>query len=375
MMSASKINLARECAAAFALPHTEERHEGQAEGDERHEDLEMSIKAAEIPDVLADRWPGYTWRSEVAYAIDLATGDGRELGVGIKRNYEAFNISPFEIVGTADLVGRGPAGELVIGDRKSFDPNVPRAAVNAQLHTLAVAAARAYDVQTAEVAIWHEARPLDVESLDAFDLDGFVVQLRQIASEVAAAPAKLRAGVLEPVTGRHCRYCPAFHACPKQAELAQLVKTDAISTRVEMTMPFRDDVQAADAYDLAKRIRLLLKRIESALYARASERPIPLSNGKMFGPDTVEGNDKLNGDVAYDVVRELYGQQIADAAVERKASKKGIKDAVAFVAGKGQVAAVERKVLAEIRARGGISNEMKIEIREYSPGPKALKAG
>jgi hypothetical protein len=137
-------------------------------------------------------------------------------------------------------------------------------------------------------------------------------------------------------------------------------------------MPFRDDDQAADAYFLWKRLGMLHKRLGSALHARAHERPIPIGDGKMFGPEMTEGNDKIDGDIAYDVIRTMHGQSVADAAVERKASKKRIKEALSLVAGKGQGAAMERAVLAEVKAKGGIRNEVKVTIAEYVPQLRAV---
>ncbi len=95
--------------------------------------------------------------------------------------------------------------------------------------------------------------------------------------------------------------------------------------------------------------------------------PFMTHSGKMFGPVEKLGNEKLDGDIAYDVIRERHGQAIADAAVERSASKKRIKEALGFVGVKGQVAELERKVLDEARARGGSKRDTKTVIEEFEP--------
>ncbi len=366
MITASKIGLAHACPGAFALPHLEEKHAGQDEGNERHEERETLINEGGIPEGLADRWPDYTWRAEVAFAIDVATGIGREIGSGLERNYQT--LGPFEIAGTADTVGRGPCDELVIVDWKSFDPSVPRAAVNAQLHTLALAAGRAYGREDVEVAIHHEVRALDVASLDAMDLEAFHVELRGILDQVTSARTRARAG--EPLTfspGSHCRYCPAFHACPVQRDLTTMVKTGVAEVRAEFLMPLATDEGANEAYEFARRIRLLLKRLDSAIYARAAERPIPLSNGNMLGRIEKRGNEKLDGDIVYQIVKEQHGADVADAAVVRSATKTRLKDAV-------KTAAAERAVLDEVRKRGGSKREMRMVVEEYEPA-KLLKTG
>jgi hypothetical protein len=362
MITASKIGLAHACPSFAALPHLEEKHAGQDEGNERHEEREAIINNGGIPEGLADRWPDYLWRAEVAFAFDVATGIGREIGSGLDRNY---NAGPFEIAGTADVVGRGPCDELVIVDWKSYDPGVPRAAVNGQLHTLGLAACRTYGRNSAEVAIHHEVRALDVALLDEMDLEAFHVDLQAIMAAVTSARSRARAG--EQLTfspGAHCRYCPAFHACPVQRELTTQVNTGEAEVRAEFLMPLATDEGAREAYEFAQRVRMLLKRLDGAIYARAGERPIPLANGRMLGRVTRPGNEKLDGDVVYAVIKEKHGQAIADAAVIRSATKTRLKEALVF-AGAKSVAAAERELLAEVRSRGGATKETKTVIEVY----------
>ena len=368
-LSASKIALAYECPGAFALPHLDQKHPGQDEGVEGHAEQEDAIGRGEVPDEFAARWPGYTWRAEIAFAIDLATGVGREIGSQLQRAYG--NIGPLEVVGTADAVGRGPNGELAIVDKKRFDPNVKRAAKNAQLHTLALAACRAYGVDSCEVAIQHEARPFDVATLDTFDLDTFLVELRGVLERVAQARVDHRNGTLQLSPGSHCRWCPAFMgkdgiACPAQRKIQEDVAQGLAMVRVEASVPFQSDEQAADAYDFLAQLKTLTKRLTEALYARAGERPIPLRSGRMFGPVEKLGNEKLDGDIAYTTIRNLYGQETADAAVTREATKSKIREALK-ARGAGNVAAAERKVLEAVRAAGGAERKTKIAIEEYEP--------
>ncbi len=360
MLTASKVALAHACTAAFVLPQRREVHTGQVEGNERHLDLEASIDTGEIPQTIERRWPGFTWRAEIAFVVDLATDAGREVGQGISRAYG--DLGPFEIAGTADLVGRGPNGELVIVDRKSHDPNVPRAAVNAQLHTLGLAACRAYGIDTAQIAIWHELRPLDVSAIDALDLDVFTNELKRVLGDVAKARVKYRLGVLNPKPGSHCRWCDAFHDCPEQKALA--VDADiALPMRIEASIPFHDDHEAADAWDLLARIDMLAKRIRSALYARAGERPIPLNDGNVLGTVEKMGNTAINAEIAYDVIKERFGVATANDAVTRKVSQAGIERALEKINSSG----LKKDVMKQIGDRGGCKREMKTEIAVHAP--------
>jgi hypothetical protein len=369
--TASKVDLASKCEGAFAVDQLEEKNEYQDAGNERHDEWEDAINRGEPPEVLASRWPGYTWRAEVKFAIDVATGEGREITAPGKRNYA--DVGPFEVAGTADVVGTKEGAPLVIGDRKSFDPNVPRAQVNAQLHIAALALGRAWKHDTAEVFIHHEARPLDVAVVDELDMDAFLGNLRDIVAKATQARNRHQAG--EPVeftTGPQCRWCAGFNACPKQRELVALVKTEAVDNQVELLLPLGDDESFANAYALKEKLSLLMKRLTSSLIAAASERPRPIGNGRMFGKVQAQGNEKLDGDIVYEVIKERYGQHIADAAVERSASKKRIKEALSLHGAKGQVAEMERQVLDTVRARGGARREMTTKVEEF---PAALLKG
>ncbi len=364
-LTASKVELALACPGSFALPHTDVRTPEAEAGKALHEKDEAAIKSGNVPEAFTDRWPGLTWRAEVKFAYDVATGEGRELGTGTDRDYSSIN--PFEIAGTADVVGTAP-GKLVVIDRKSFDPNVSRAAQNAQLHILALAASRSLGLDHADVAIMHEVRGLDVAALDVLDLDLFASEIRTLLLSVARERKSARDGLpITLKTGKHCRWCNAFAACPKQGELMELVKTDGgqLDPGSRMLISLERDEDAAEAYLFAGRVSMLLKRLNSALYARASERPIPIGNGKMFGKVATLGNEKLDGDVVYQVVKEKHGQAIADTAVIRSATKTRLKEALGFVGGK--VAANERDVLDEVRLRGGSRKDSKETVEEFVP--------
>ena len=369
MITFSKLELVKRCSAVVVLPHTEAHaHEVDA-GKELHAGREADINAGDIPDVFRERWPDMTWRAEVKLAYDIATGVGRELGQGTDRDYS--DASPFEICGTADAVGMGP-GKIVVVDFKSFDPNVTRPQQNAQLHIAALALSRAHGIDDVEVAIHHEVRPFEVAALDVFNLDAFALEVRAIFENAAKARAMVRDGLPLAVNpGKWCRWCPAFDACPKQRELTAMVQSNAAEAQVELLLPLRDDDNFAIAYELRERLSMLLKRLNASLIAAATERPRPIGNGRMFGKVQTQGNEKLDGDVVYDVLRARYGQHIADAAVERTASKKRIREALALKGGKGQVAEMERAVLDEVRAKGGSKRETKTAIEEF---PAALQA-
>lgn len=357
-LSASRYELAARCPGAFTRRWRDSPNAYSEAGNADHAEDESAINRGDIPAVYAERWPGYQWRAEVAYAYDAALSTGRFLGVGINRAYG--ELAPFERPGTIDAEGWDPTTRhLVIADRKSFEETT-RAAENPQLRFLANAAARVWQPTRVTVAINHQLHGLDVADLDAFDLGLIPDEIRAVEMRVARARSDARSGIEIPfVTGRWCRWCPAFDDCPKQRELVALTKLDDDDPSLAFAMTVVGDDDAPAVYALYKRIGILHKRIAQSLHAMAASRPIPIGNGRFFGRRESLGNEKLNGDIVYKVLRELHGQAVADEAVIRQATKKRLDDTL-----KGQRGAA-KAVLAEVRKRGGVSQKQTSTFEEF----------
>lgn len=368
MLTASKLELGMLCSSSFALPHSDVRVHGSdpERGKQEHADDEAAINAGEIPEELERRWPGYEWMSEVKCFYDLANDVGGVIGYGSDRGYE--NRGPFVVFGTADIVGRSPDGlRVAVVDRKGFNEQTP-AHRNPQVSILALAITRALKLRAADVAIWPRAAAMDVASLDAMDLDAFAVDAKAALVEVVRAKEVYARGeILKFNEGRHCTYCPAFAACPQKQALALTLKGEP-ALRLDLT----NDNDAADAYEFARKVRELLKRLDAAVFARAAERPIPLKDGRVLGPLTKPGNERLDGDVVWRVVADRHGRDIADAAVIRTATKSRLKDALKF-AGVSSLAKAEREVLDAVREAGGSVRKESTAIEAYDP-QKQLKA-
>lgn len=363
-LTASKYELASRCLGAFTRRWRDSPNTYSEAGNSRHAEDEQAINAGDIPDVLADRWPDHQWRAEVAYALDVATLDSREVGQGIGRGY-GIPRTPFERFGTADAEGwHAPSRHLVIVDKKSFEA-ATAAAMNPQLRFLALAAAGVRKPDRITVAINHELTGLDVAELDAFEMDTIPHQLREIETGVAKARGMVRDGLVVPFsTGRWCRWCPAFDDCPQQKELLALARRDDDDPELAMSTTIIDDEDAPAVFALWKRIGILHKRIGQTLHAMSASRPIPIGNGRFFGRREKPGNERLDGDVMYEVVRELHGQELADKAVERTASKAQLKRALKAAGLK--VAPAERAVLATVAARGGTSRKPTEVFEEFT---------
>lgn len=369
--SASGVPRALACPSSLVYPQHRYETKYASDGHDRHADTEAAVDVGNEEDVLPARVLAMLEDDDVkgtehAYAYDCATGAARELGYG-RDSYQ--DLSPFEIPGCLDLIIRNKR-RIIVVDKKGFE-RVGPAESNEQTLTYALMVARCYGYDEVTVVIYYEIGGVDVAVLSALDLDGHAERLKALFVDVARAqvePTKFLA------MGRHCKYCPAFLSCPKQHALTLEVGSANVAMQIEARIPFDDDADAAAAFDLLGRIKMLTARIQAALYARAGERPIPLLNGNVLGPREKQSNEKLDGDVVYAVIRDQHGQGIADAAVVRQATKKRIREALVFAGGKGEIAKLERAVLEEVRDRGGSKREARTVIEEYEPEMKKLEA-
>lgn len=324
-----------------------------------------------LPDEVQALIPAMaSFGTEISYAYDPVADTARILGRKINRQYAAFSLRPFEIPGTLDLEITGD-GRIVVIDYKGFE-EVDDASDNDQVTTYALMVSRAHgyaEVTAAIIYLVANRRP-SIAVLSESDLVFHRDRLRQLQVDVAAAKRNPAAFL---AVGKHCKYCPAFLECPEQKKLAIDIGTTALDMRLAESFPLNSDEEAAAVYELWGRIKMLSARIGAVIHARAGERPIPLGGGKVFGPRPTKGNDELDPDVVYEVVRATHGQSVADAAVERVATKVRLRSALGFVAARGKVSAAEREVLALVKERGGIKNEPGVKVEEYVPQP-LLKA-
>lgn len=286
-------------------------------------------------------------RAEVAYAWDYRTGDARELGVDVGREYR---ISDTEIAGTADVVDRYRNNVIII-DWKTGEP--PPARNNAQLLFLAMCEAKIRGYVSIEVQIrsvnergvW-----IDSEPLTQFDLDVFEAQLVRAINEAKDA---------EPRPGAHCKWCPVRDTCP------QTVGT--ITEEVEqypLALRGVQDIQsAAHAEWLLHRVdaaEQLIGSIKAKVKEFADKEPIVLANGKKWGPyvcvrETIAGPvDKL---IAAGVPQELIEYSVAKTAIEKHAKDN---------AEKGYGAAAARAAIERLRDAGCVreSQFTKYEARK-----------
>jgi hypothetical protein len=360
--SASSVERVLACPGSAHLEQHDYRSDYAEAGNDRHGDAEAAAVLGAHEDLP---WqvrkllePGDVMAAECAMAYDVSDDTARALGHIAWRDYSGLR--PFEIPMTIDLIVYGENRVLVV-DYKGFE-DVTSAALNPQLATGALAVARASgrdEVTVAIVYLGASWKPADVATLCVFDLDVHAARLREMMTSTSR----------ELVTGKHCKYCHAFISCPEQRRLAEEAGGGAIAMRVESMIPFGNDEDAADAYDLLQRIKTVQTRLSAALYARAAERPIPLRNGRMFGPHAKLGDREYDGPTVHAVVAAMpeLGRDVADKVVEMVASQAQFERVVKPLVKRGQFAATKKAVFGEVERLGKMARKETVTIEEYEP--------
>lgn len=381
LFSGSGAERALACPASTVLPRVE-RLVGDAarEGTAVHAFLELCSELGDSDAALAKIGSSERWRDhlelceaidvsalptelahEVAFAFDLETGQARELGRGIGRNYAAHGLKRYEIPLTVDVVGIS-ADAVFVGDYKTGRLRVTRALHNVQVGLGALCAARCYDRDHAIVEIIQPGRDgakpyRDRAELDGFDLDDLSARLRAWPRRYAAAR---NASPVPVTTGPHCRWCDSYVHCPAQTALAIRVGTGAEIAEMQAELTRET---AGRVYLRAKAAKIFLQRIFDAIHGMAEQEPIEFAPGQWLGVREKRGNEKLDGPATREVIRLLHDDEIADAAVEYTATKAGIRRAL-----RGKVKPLEpaiAEIVEHVRAAGKATRQISTRITEY----------
>lgn len=369
--TASAMDRVMECPASAVLPQAKDTSEAAEKGRAIHTFLETG----EAPEGYEDICSGIDRESlpteldcEVALAYDLSTGKGRVLGKGLARAEAYKDRQPYEVVGTADVLGRIDKDTLYLADYKTGHGDIPRARASFQLRTLALAACKALGATKAvvEIIVVHEGRAPwhDRAELDIFDLDMFAHDLKTLGlklQELRELQGKKGGAALDTSQGGWCRYCPAVTSCP--ARTALIVELTGGSTGDKLTRS-----TAAVAYHKLRMAENMLTRIRKVLMAMAEEEPLDLGGGKKLGMVTKPGNERLDGDSVYETAMAVFGKKFAGQCFKRTSSKAEILRA--FKARKpdgfeGSNNAGVKQLVDAVRAAGGISRKPTRRVEEY----------
>ncbi len=303
---------------------------------------------------------------EVALAWNHRTGVGRVLGYDLDRDYSGADRS-VEYVGSFDYAAELSPVHGVLADWKSGWNTIP-ARRSWQLRIGAVAAAATWGwqrVTTAHLDVRDPWNPRwDKHEMDELELAAARAELRALAAVLAEERPPERF-----VEGEHCRYCPAFNACPaKTGLMRQMVAMVAVRDGVGGQLVTPENAAAMwnrlDEYDvIAKRLRTQAQKL-------AEHVPIDLGNGYELRMAPGDARDKvIDAGKAIDFLRSHADGEAAKAATTT--TKGALAEAIKAWARRvgAPVGATEKQMLAELRTLGAVSKEPgETKVREVRKG-------
>ncbi len=273
--------------------------------------------------------------AEAAFAWDYRTDVGRAL-VAKGRDYS--EVGEHEFCGTADVVDSS-GGVVLVGDYKTGHMVV--APDTWQMKALCLFAARAYGCDEAEATIY-QIRDSKVyatsQRYTGFEFDAIALDLARLVK---------RLGTGDYAEGDHCRYCPGFRHCP--AKNALIVRP-----------PDLDDVSMIPAAQLGVRYAQIqhakkaLALAEELIEEHAAHEEIPLPNGKTLRLVDDE-RESIDHAIAYGVILAGWGPELANKAVEQKATKASIKRALN---------GAHEEAIERIRLAGGVKTTLTAKVKE-----------
>jgi hypothetical protein len=297
---------------------------------------EYQTQLAAIP-VDSPAFRFYRVAPEVALALDLETGAGRELGRGLERDYSTA--SPTELVGTIDRLGFIGEDGLYVGDYKGRSHRCAPEK-DPQFLAAALAAARAYGRNWAEIEVVYTIGDLVLTKkgrVDLLDLDSFEQRLldrRDLAAKNQAAIAADPMALPEGELGDHCSYCDRLPYCPAKMMLARAVlggePHEELGAIVKVGAAYLTTESAPRLHALVKQAEGILERVKEALADYARQTPFQLADGtgRWYGvPPDATTRELLDGKKVRDVLVELFGPEAGAAGVKVEATLGGIEKA------------------------------------------------
>lgn len=383
--SGSRLGRAFECIGSAVLPRISEETEFGIAGRWKHEfaravkegkptDEALLLVPAEFREACgsldSDALSGLLeLQAEVGFIYDVKTKktrrceDPREAGFT-----ETFNRIDF--AGIVDSVA-------CVVDIKTGFKDVEPAAKNWQLRGAALSLATEAGLTHARGAILYlregQRARWDIAEYDQLQLDADSAELDELDNRIGKVKRKGESPSLR--RGEWCLNCPSKLFCPAFTAIIRMFVKDDVAA-VGATKAMLTPELAAEARATAKLVHHALKNLDNALYSYARESGgIELPNGRVWGPHTVS-RDEIDGVMAYEVLKETYGQDTAIAASKFDVSKERIYESMRAVqqaeldAGatkKRPLTELEREALAKLRAAGAITKVEKEVFEEHTP--------
>lgn len=321
--------------------------------------------------------------ADVAFALDVDTGEARELGRGTGRDYSGATDS--DVAGEVDLVGMLEADGVYVPDLKTGWTN--RKPPGLQLEIYGLAAARAYGRDRAIVEIvWIEVgrRPWrSAVELDSIDLGAVAGRLESIAERVRAARERYEAGRGVDVNiGEHCRFCPArFVSCPGHLEAArafalEVERRDGAEVEGPSIVPARPQALspalAGEVYTMAKAAGAVALKVIDIVESMVAEGiEVPLPDGRILSEVEEPGKRRLDAPTVREVVVERLGDEAA-AGLDVSITFKALAEIAKQYANGSPASQLERELIGAITAAGGIEQPTRTTIKALRPAEAQL---
>ena len=374
-LTASKLALAQKCPGSFTIGHVQTEGPASRAGIQIHRFLEKMLADGQLRfdlttdpkahavcqkidslDVLDTVRAGLTGPVEILPEIAFGISpDGTEALVlpeaEVHRDYS--KAPEGWVCGTADVVviSEHEKTAAVTDWKTGVLASVAPAEENLQLRFHALAAARVYGVERviAQVAFVGPDGAINPSPCEfgPEDFEQIARELQEITGSVARVGEGAGLQNAQPafVVGEHCRYCPAFAACPAQAGTAQAL----LDEKTEELTP----ETAAAAWQRLLAVEAATKKVRRALqdYLVGREEGVPLGGEAELGL-AVSQRDTIVPGVAMPILRERYGD-VADGAVS--VTKKGLR---------GVAGDETPDILREIEEKDGLSTRYSESLKE-----------
>lgn len=227
--------------------------------------------------------------AEVAYAIDVVTGEARVLGRAIDRHYDEAGRRPTELAGSVDAVALVGHEGARVRDYKGRSHD-RRPDQDEQLLAGAYAVMRIYRRRWVDVEVVRivSGRAFPVKArVSAPDLERFGKRLLALGARVQEARAAFERGAIPDChRGDHCAYCPGMRSCPAMGALARAALGGALAetlTRARAGLPLVSEADDARLHEQLAALERVVRALKADLRDRARGRPVPLRNGKVYG--------------------------------------------------------------------------------------------
>ena len=315
---------------------------------------------------------GAAFKSEIAFAFDVMTGQARFLGKNLQRAYPKTEETEFPI--TLDVAA--VVDNVFIYIDFKFGRSGSTANESMQLANGCLAGARFSKCSTAKGALARiDADGLvrwDVVDFSEVELEAHAKYLYELGDRIGAAQDNPSELVLN--TGPHCDGCPSFLFCPAMQGMVKVFARNFRNGEIEHADWTLDENTAGQVYVRLRLVEKALEGVKETLKLYASVKPLQLEGGGTWGQVKESHFAVADAEGAAAYLRTALGDGPAALAVQTKVTRGGIKEAVRAAPKKGTLKDAVENIETALIERGfaGFSDVYKYAEKGVPRGRKAI---